>query len=1390
MKRHRILITAATIMVGAFATQIWQGSHGKSAVLKSSTHLDSVKNSSPLAKTQSMAAPVDEANPSWMIPFGREFWKVKTGPASGTGKGKEPRHIDLQGAMERVSHALKAGLQEGLPGVEAQTYSAAFDMQGLRFSPYRPIEARTVSTGSSKEFTARNRPESSAPALLPDATANATFKTVAIRQGENTLYEAGKPSTLDEGWKVEGNTAQALRSKDAVIVEHYEALKEGVAVTWILREKLAGKGPVQIQAEVQGLHYSAQSEHGHHFADAGGMSRMRVGKVTAVDATGQRWDLAMQFANDRLLVEVPQTVLAAAVYPLAIDPVIGPEFGVDQAIAFPLQGYMPAIASNGQDYLVAWKMSLRVGSDDYQEQIRATRIGRDGLILDPTGILVAAGVYSVNFPSVASDGNGFLVTWADSRQWDRGNNWTLQIYGARVSASGEVLEPDGIWLSHGTPSTSYRNAVAGNSNGYLVVWEDLRNAGTNTIGIVDIYGTRVTAGGTVLDYAGIAVCTASNNQTGPAIASSAGKFLVAWSDSRGKSYDPYIRTDYTAIYGAMVGDNGVVEQPDGFLINDGPWNQTVPTVAANGSDFFVAWEDDRNASGPPWPGNSDIFGTRVSPTGVVLDPDAIPLATAPGTQSAPSAAFDGSHWFVAWEDGRNATSSISKWDISAARIANDGTIASPANWVIATNTSSSPNPVVARNGSDMLLAWNADREIFRPFATGIMGARMRAGIVLDLEPQVLSIQGGSEILPRAAWNGSVYLLAWTLQPAQPLSFSSPAILGARLSATGQLLDPAGIRIATLPNAEQMFPAVAANGQDFFVVWADARNSRRDIYGTLITGSGQVVSTNGAPICRAAFNQTSPRVAANGEQFLVAWMDFRDGGGANVAADVYGARISSSGAVLDTDGFAISTAPRDQYLAAVAGNGSHWLVTWTDSRLATDRPWVAQVMGARVNAAGQVLEPDGISIDPNPKSIQSVDVAAHGSDFFVGWMEQPNSEKPVPAWGTLVSDSGVVATPGGSLVASACCEAFNLGVNETGEGYLVTWHSIPLEVLEENEEEEPLPVHFLGVRIRSDGTLHDMLPLDLTPSPALRGPAEIAGGGDEFLVVYSAPTAVNRLQVRAARLSLGLPSPWQEHSISQGQMEGSAAFSAVGVSLVGAGAGIGGRSDSFHFLHQTLSGDGQLTARFNRWFGSDPNAVAGIMLRDNLEAGSRAVFLGLNAQGQTLFERRKNPNGRPWTLKRPSTTLEWLRLTRRGNAISAWVSPDGHSWTFLWIARINMSSSIEAGLAISSGETNNPAGALFDHVEVAALSPSPVSLAPAGGTVAIQVGSPVSGLALDDENGAQLLVYGAAGTTTVLEGSADLQTWTELGHFSLSDMPMDYEEEVLPKRFYRARQISP
>ena len=113
----------------------------------------------------------------------------------------------------------------------------------------------------------------------------------------------------------------------------------------------------------------------------------------------------------------------------------------------------------------------------------------------------------------------------------------------------------------------------------------------------------------------------AGDQFSPAVAFDGTNYLVVWEDARWAAHD---------IYGARVSRGGTVLDPTGSRSRPRRDDQRVPSVAFDGTNYLVAWQDGRVGT------TYDIYGARVSPAGTVLDPGGIPISTAAGYQGAPA----------------------------------------------------------------------------------------------------------------------------------------------------------------------------------------------------------------------------------------------------------------------------------------------------------------------------------------------------------------------------------------------------------------------------------------------------------------------------------------------------------------------------------------------------------------------------------------------------------------------------------------------------------------------------------------------------------------------------------------------------------------------------------
>src|SRR5215216_584579 len=216
--------------------------------------------------------------------------------------------------------------------------------------------------------------------------------------------------------------------------------------------------------------------------------------------------------------------------------------------------------------------------------------------------------------------------------------------------------------------------------------------------------------------------------------------------------------------------------------------------------------------------------------------------------------------------------------------------------------------------------------------------------------------------------------------------------------------------AAVPLAADQSPAVAFDGTNFFVVWTGYETNNGDIYGARVADDGTVLDPSpGIPISAAPAQQILPALAFDGANYLVVWQDRRT----NDIYDIYAARVTPTGTVLDPGGIPISSAAGDQTAADVAFDGANYLVTWTDWSGSSG----PEVYGARVTTAGAVLDPAGIQISIAGNAQSSAAVAFDGTNYLVTW-EDRRSDAALDIWGARVSPAGTVLDPAGIPIGLA------------------------------------------------------------------------------------------------------------------------------------------------------------------------------------------------------------------------------------------------------------------------------------------------------------------------------------------------------------------------------------
>lgn len=448
--------------------------------------------------------------------------------------------------------------------------------------------------------------------------------------------------------------------------------------------------------------------------------------------------------------------------------------------------------------------------------------------------------------------------------------------------------------------------------------------------------------------------------------------------------------------------------------------QRSPQIATDGTNFLVAWHDERMPE-------AHVYVTRLGPDGKPLDAGPIRLPAAGIELSgAYAVTWTGNVYLVLWTDWERRT-------LQWVRVDRDGRVLDAQPRSIAGVTT--PHDVASVNGRTLLVFTGEWPE------SPLYGQLIEADGTAAGARLTFPHAGRSDWIPAVATNGDAFYVAWTRfwgskvdvvgvpvaldgqlgaertfgQTSGDLYLASNgtsyllAYSTANASIVTEQLDPSGATLVKTvhPTTGQTFAGVtlAAYGSGYLLVTREAGNAEARI----LDAAGR--ETGRLPLDASSTFYMSMAIASHPTATLAVWYEDFDhllSGSEVFAEPVDGKR----------DRVLLSEAAARQSALRVASNGTGFLGAWIETR---ERP---ELRAGRVSASGMPLDGEGILIGEHVTEPPAL--TFDGQNYVLAWIEDH------PATGCAVRVTRLthegLNLDGGKVVARACAAAIGLGSN--------------------------------------------------------------------------------------------------------------------------------------------------------------------------------------------------------------------------------------------------------------------------------------------------------------------------------------------------------------------------
>ncbi len=329
--------------------------------------------------------------------------------------------------------------------------------------------------------------------------------------------------------------------------------------------------------------------------------------------------------------------------------------------------------------------------------------------------------------------------------------------------------------------------------------------------------------------------------------------------------------------------------------------------AWNGTDTLVLWADYRLTNNAAI---SDIYGARVASSGLVRDRPNLQVQVAAGLQSWPSVTYGSGVWLAVWADTRAGNS-----DIYAARVDSAGTVLDDAGIAIASSALAEQFPSVGFDGTRFVIAYelvNSDGGI------DVEAGALRPDGTFDFQTVTFSNGIGDQTKPSTACKTGQCMVAWDDNGTGPGD-----IYASRITANVPT-DLGGFPVSTAA-ARQGNPSISSDGTNYLVAFEDARNGTPDVTAARVLATGAVLDPGGILLASSGTPKSEVAVGCTAAQCLVSWQESTSG------INVMGSRVNpSTGAVLDTTPVAYTIGGRFKDQPCVSAMGSSYLVSFFDN----------------------------------------------------------------------------------------------------------------------------------------------------------------------------------------------------------------------------------------------------------------------------------------------------------------------------------------------------------------------------------------------------------------------------------------------------------------------------